>query len=234
MNWIPRCLAVAILAGFGADAGAGAPAADDPSLRAGASIYQQRCLLCHGPKGMGDGLLPVRIEGYPDTNLVSVPKAITLEEIEQAVQWGGFREAHRSNYSPPWVYELSEHDVQDVVTFVRLLREDNEAAQRLLAQVPLPAKVSGATIYTTRCAMCHGKTGRGDGRLSAVVTAPPPANLTASRLSREEMIGIITGGGESVGRSPQMPPWGMELNSRYIQLVADYLLQLRAGHDAPD
>jgi cytochrome c oxidase cbb3-type subunit III len=233
MSWIPRCIALAILAASGTVA-AEFPGTGDPSLRAGASIYQQRCLLCHGSKGMGEGLLPVRIAGYPNTNLVSASRAVTLEEIERAVQWGGFREAHRSDYSPPWIYELSEQDVQQVVTFVRLLREDNEAALRLLAQVPLPAEMSGATIFTTRCAICHGSTGHGDGRLSAVVKAPPPANLTVSRLSREEMIEIITGGGQSVSRSPQMPPWGLELNSRYIQLVADYLLQLRAGHDAAD
>ncbi|MCX4026591.1 hypothetical protein H0A36_00305 [Endozoicomonas sp. SM1973] len=43
--------------------------ANERQLQFGAKIFQQRCVLCHGDHGMGEGLLPIIVAKYPSTNL---------------------------------------------------------------------------------------------------------------------------------------------------------------------
>ncbi|MEM7183412.1 MAG: cytochrome c [Spirochaetota bacterium] len=73
----------------------------------------------------------------------------------------------------------------------------------------------GKKLFKTYCVLCHGEKGDGKGRL-AVGKIPPPANLTISKLTDAAKKKIITGGGESVGRSPFMPPWGQQLSEQEI------------------
>lgn len=80
----------------------------------------------------------------------------------------------------------------------------------------------GESIFKTYCVLCHGEKGDGKGRL-AIGKTPPPANLTLSVLTDEQKEAIIKNGGESVGRSPFMPPWGEELNRQQIKDVIAYI-----------
>lgn len=82
--------------------------------------------------------------------------------------------------------------------------------------------VRGAITFRTYCKLCHGKSGKGDGPL-AVNKMPKPANLTQSILTNEQKRAIIKGGGQSVGRSPFMPPWGEELSEQEINDLLAYL-----------
>ncbi|MCV6615128.1 MAG: cytochrome c, partial [Cellvibrionaceae bacterium] len=54
-----------------------------------------------------------------------------------------------------------------------------------------------------------------------------PANLTLSKLSDAELAKIISGGGQAVGRSPQMPAWGGQLNKQQLQSLILYINSLR-------
>jgi mono/diheme cytochrome c family protein len=84
--------------------------------------------------------------------------------------------------------------------------------------------VRGSIVFRTYCVLCHGSSGEGNGRAAARY-APPPANLVASRLSDGHKEAIVRGGGQSVGRSPFMPPWGEELTEEQIR---DLIVFLRA------
>ena len=230
-----RTLCLTIIATLVSTASAQAQADATPEQHlAGAFIYQQRCTLCHGPRGMGEGYLPIRVSDYPDTNLVSNPQVRKLGDIKEKIEWGGFRESHGSDYSPPWIYELSGSDVVNISAFVALLREDSEQAQRLLDMTSAAAQNAGERIYQTRCVMCHGATGNGDGRLAGIVKTPPPANLVVSSLGRDEVIRIIRDGGKAVGRSEQMPPWGAELGDQIVLSVTDYVFALRGAENGAD
>ncbi len=100
----------------------------------------------------------------------------------------------------------------------------------LLPLIPLAADknadqkavVRGSIVFQTYCVLCHGSGGKGDGRL-AVGKMPAPANLTKSMLSDQQKEQIIRNGGESVGRSPFMPPWGQELSDEQIRDLLRYL-----------
>lgn len=101
-------------------------------------------------------------------------------------------------------------------------------AQAEVKQKGQPVKgAQGGDIYRANCVLCHGEKGLGDGRMAKVITAPPPANLTKSRRSKAYMKKIITYGGGIMGRSPQMPVWGQELDEQQIKAVVDYIYRLR-------
>jgi mono/diheme cytochrome c family protein len=97
---------------------------------------------------------------------------------------------------------------------------------------PLPrdttdaAVIRGSIAFRTYCVLCHGATGKGDGRAARMYT-PKPANLTVSPFPDQYKEMIIRGGGVSVGRSAFMPPWGDELTNEQIHDLVAFLRELR-------
>jgi mono/diheme cytochrome c family protein len=76
----------------------------------------------------------------------------------------------------------------------------------------------GSSVFATRCAVCHGVDADGGSKLAPLMPVKP-ANLRVSRLSDEERRRIVTEGGASVGRSPNMPAWGGELSRSELAAV---------------
>lgn len=70
------------------------------------------------------------------------------------------------------------------------------AAQNLLA-----SQDSGAAIYKSKCAICHGRGGKGDGPV-AVSLRPRPADLTdtarIARLSDDSLVQFISNGSKGM------------------------------------
>ena len=200
-----------------------------PSLETGALVFKQRCVLCHGPSGMGEGLLPLRLAEYPNTNLRLNAKAVDRSKIHEAVVYGGTK-GNLSNLMPPMGNELTWTEIESVVDFVMLLRTDVPIAQKLLDRTSSKIKANrrlGKQIYESRCVLCHGEFGEGDGRMAKVIKSPPPANLASSRLPDDYLKKIITQGGEGVSRSPQMPPWKDQFDSTELESVIIYIKALR-------
>ena len=65
------------------------------------------------------------------------------------------------------------------------------------------------TIFTTRCATCHGTDGKGKGPASITLN-PKPRNYTdgawQKSVTDDHIAEIIVKGGAAVGKSPLMPP----------------------------
>jgi mono/diheme cytochrome c family protein len=63
-------------------------------------------------------------------------------------------------------------------------------------------------VFKTRCVMCHGESGKGDGAAAAALN-PKPRNYTdptwQKSVTDDQIKQTITGGGASVGKSPLMP-----------------------------
>ena len=196
----------------------------DMSLR-GAQVYLERCALCHGSKGLGEGPMALLIHDYPDTRLKASDN--TEHSVRRIVE-NGSSLTNGNPLSPPWKDELAASDIDAVITFVDLLRYDFDYATQLLASVEIaPDRFDGRKIYRARCETCHGRSGQGDGRMSRIINNPPPANLTRSTLSHDQTISIVSAGGKAVGRSGRMPPWGQELLYSELVSVVDYLFSLR-------
>lgn len=98
---------------------------------------------------------------------------------------------------------------------VRKFKDSNEAST-----------IRGKIAYSHYCVLCHGKTGLGDGR-AARIHNPKPANLTLSTYPPEYLAMIIRKGGEAMGRSMVMPPWGEQLTDEQVRDIINYLLTMR-------
>lgn len=88
------------------------------------------------------------------------------------------------------------------------------------------AVIRGGIAYRTYCVLCHGASGKGDGRAAKMYT-PRPANLTVSPFPDQYKEMIIRGGGPAVGRSAFMPPWGDELTDEQIRDLVSFLREVR-------
>ena len=78
------------------------------------------------------------------------------------------------------------------------------------AEVVVPAGLEeAAKVFSSRCAMCHGPRGAGDGPVSGGFN-PPPRNFQdkawQAEVSDDYLEKIIAEGGPAVGRSAAMPP----------------------------
>lgn len=74
--------------------------------------------------------------------------------------------------------------------------------------VPAPALAQAKEIFSSRCKLCHGADGKGDGPGAAVLD-PKPRNLRDPKwqqsVTDEYIEKIILVGGKGVGKSPMMP-----------------------------
>jgi cytochrome c oxidase cbb3-type subunit 3 len=230
---LPRFLTALALATFALGASANSETLcgkeAQPCVKYGAAVFQERCTLCHGTDGLGEGILSLSISGYPNTNLAEVKNAQDARGIREViVKGGGLKIVEKE--MPPFGDELTLTQIDSVTEFVVLLRKDLDAALKLAREASSMAQPSlrvGRAVFLGRCSPCHGRDGMGDGKLSRIIKTPPPYNLTRSRVGDNYLRGIITKGGEAMGRSPKMPPWGGDLTPPEIESVMMYVKTLR-------
>lgn len=202
----------------------------EPTRGRGATVFKERCVLCHGSVGMGEGMLPMSLKNYPATNLLKPKHGGDADSLRKIIIWGGSK-GKMNIYSPPWGDELTWTEIESVVLFVQHLRDDTEAALELLKKQAAVVEVAslkiGRTFYQSRCAMCHGKGGEGNGRMAKIIKNPPPFDLTKSIVPDDYLKEVINKGGAALGRSPRMPPWVDELSPVELDSVILYIKTLR-------
>lgn len=88
----------------------------------------------------------------------------------------------------------------------------------------------GREIYEERCVLCHGSQGEGwDWSKKAAPPIPvPDLAETAPQRSDRYLFAVIKDGGEGVGRTKFMPPFGFELSDREVWDLVAYLRTLSA------
>ncbi len=200
----------------------------------GAYLFGRYCTLCHGNDGLGEGVLTIRIDNYPSTNLIAGEQRFkSLEQLVDVITYGGVNESLSVSESmPPYQEEISDSDIQYIAKFIMFLREDNEPATEILkgniALLPL-RRDAGRELFKIHCVLCHGKQALGDGRMAKIFKlkkAASPANLTVSVLPKSALFKMIALGGEANGRSPYMPPWEQQLSKRQLNAVVEYVQSL--------
>ncbi|OGQ04627.1 MAG: hypothetical protein A2W38_05530 [Deltaproteobacteria bacterium RBG_19FT_COMBO_58_16] len=84
--------------------------------------------------------------------------------------------------------------------------------------------------YGFYCAQCHGLAGKGDGPNATKNQPVEPRDHTSayemSKLTDQEIIDSITGGGAAVSKSTLMPPFGKTLTTEEIADLRDYLRKM--------
>jgi cytochrome c oxidase cbb3-type subunit 3 len=88
----------------------------------------------------------------------------------------------------------------------------------------------GKKVFETRCFVCHGRGGKGDGP-SATGLAERPQDLTDpnwQKSNSDDLIGIvIKQGGVAIGKTGAMPP-NPDLNQAQIQSLVAFVRSLAA------
>lgn len=82
------------------------------------------------------------------------------------------------------------------------------------------------TEYQSFCTPCHGATGKGDGPAGANLSVKPRdfSDCAAmSKLSDDTLFEAIKSGGNAIGKSGQMPPWGGAFSDAQIHALVAYL-----------
>ena len=92
------------------------------------------------------------------------------------------------------------------------------------------AKQEAQEIFASRCAVCHGAQGAGDGAGSAGLT-PKPRNFQdkawQGSINDSQIETIIKGGGMAVGKSPAMPPNpDLDAKPQVVAALREYIRSL--------
>jgi len=227
--FLKTATALALFTGFFSSSSFAVEGYINPNLKQGATVFNQRCTMCHGNVGMGDGLLPRMIKEYPNTNLRSNTIGTDPESIREAIIYGGER-GILNELMPPFGDELTWLEIESTVMFMRLYYKDAEKAITLMGQhriTEIPNRTKGLALYRGRCILCHGIVGNGKGKMAKIIKNPPPFNLIISRSPDAYLTQIISKGGEAMGRSPKMPIFGDELNKSDIGHLIAYIKTFR-------
>lgn len=119
----------------------------------------------------------------------------------------------------------------------KVLRLTDEAGTQTLIAEASHIDVSTAEFFAEQCALCHGKTGRGDGPRTKDL-AKKPKDLTNSqwqeKVSDQHIFQVISKGGTSVGLSNDMPGWHLMLKSNQIQELVRYVRNLDSSNALDD
>ena len=96
---------------------------------------------------------------------------------------------------------------------------------RLFDQADQP---DGQKLFQTRCFVCHGRDGKGNGP-SAIGLAEKPQDLTDANWQRttsdDRIRSVIQGGGAAIGKSGAMPP-NTDLTQEQIQGLVAFVRSL--------
>lgn len=202
---------------------------EDACLDVGARVFRYRCSLCHGETGEGDGVLATTIGNNAESDLLHFRYADERKGVTQFLQKGANGHIPNSNM-PAWEGGISTGEIKSLALFIEQFHTDYQNATALIQQQKLKAdrnRRSGQALYKDRCRACHGKSGKGDGHLAAIIKDPPPTDLTRSRASYQFLKQIISNGGAAVNRSSKMPAWGVDLTDTEINNIIRYIKKLR-------
>ena len=91
------------------------------------------------------------------------------------------------------------------------------------------APVQAETLYKQYCASCHGVDGKGTGPAATALPVKPADHsnpAVMSKLSDADLFKAIKEGGQAVGKSPAMPPWGGTLKDEQIHALVAHVRSL--------
>ena len=180
----------------------------------GRDSFDLYCSPCHGKAGRGDGPVAPALKSQPAdlTRLTQDSGGAFPADGVRALVIGVGRPiaAHGTTDMPVWgpLFRAFESDVRvrvriaNIVTYVESLQ-----------QKPAASTDSGAQLFRTYCASCHGVNGRGAGPVAGQLRKPPPdltkyTKQNGGIFPSERVRQIIDGRGVATHGDREMPVWG--------------------------
>jgi len=159
---------------------AGEPAPLDFNLyMQGRYVFERNCIVCHGPRGDGNGELSATLKPKPrsfregmfkfrTTPLGMLP---TDDDLRRTIRGG------LSGTAMGMFTQLSDEETAAVITYLKSFSRRWRKAENYAPQVQLPPPpdwfkedlelkkhaASGSKLFTTNCAACHGEKADGEG-----------------------------------------------------------------------
>ncbi|HTV22339.1 MAG TPA: c-type cytochrome [Polyangiaceae bacterium] len=137
---------------------------------------------------------------------------------------------------------LTDDQIKQVILYVRHIYKGDPAKINWTPPPAVPDELmqgpvstgdpvaAGKVLFMAACVPCHGEAGKGDG-VAAKDLNPKPRNLTdgayIGKLDDRYLYELISRGGIAVGKSPQMPEFG--LSPQDIQNVIAFVRTLSSG-----
>lgn len=91
------------------------------SQRKGKLLYEKYCTVCHGTEGKGDGFNAYNLDPKPkDITKAGYLQVLSDSWLVEAISQGG-RGVNRSILMPSWENTLSKEQIENIVTYLRLL-----------------------------------------------------------------------------------------------------------------
>ena len=174
----------------------------------GGEFYQAQCVSCHGAQGEG-GIGPA-------LNNRTVLKN-TLDNVFFSVVRSGVPGTQMPAWSVDFGGPLTDEDVRDVVAF---LRAWEPTAPEILPIQFVPDAKTGARLFASTCAMCHGENGNG-GDIAPRINEP----TRLASLPDEWYRGVINNGRPAKG----MPTWGTVLSPNQVEDLVALVAAWRRG-----
>jgi mono/diheme cytochrome c family protein len=177
-----------------------------PDPAQGAAIFAEKCVPCHGEKGMGDGPQAANL-----ANPVAPLGSADLARVSRPADWYNMVTQGNLEKFMPGFASLNDRQRWDVVAYALTL---STTPQEL---------AEGKTLYEANCVECHGVTGSADGEKAASLSVKPASWTDHERvvnLSAEDMTKVMAGGKEG------HPSFESQLNETQRYAVAAYIRTL--------
>ena len=84
--------------------------------RTGKSLFEKHCVLCHGPRGKGDGL-EIAGANVADLSSPATQRRLNVDLIKT------IHEGRPGKVMPSWKLRLSDKQVHDVLAYIRTLKQ---------------------------------------------------------------------------------------------------------------
>lgn len=183
----------------------------ESGLARGKVLFAQRCAVCHGEAGKGDGVTAKALKPPPADLSAARFDPRHLEHV----LWAGV-----PGTAMPSQQDLTPVDRAALVAFVASLAPEAP---------PLPKAdelAFGKDVYEIRCAACHGAGGDGSGPARVRFTRPP-ADFTRKQPTRERIVQVLEQGVPGTA----MTPMRRLLSARELDALVAWL-QARYGANA--
>lgn len=202
----------------------------DNKVFKGQVTFQYYCSTCHGVSGMGDGPAAKEIYKYLKVGPRNLSdekfqKSRTDKQLLEVISGGMHSKAHKVAQMPAWGKTFTTEEIEQVIAYVRTLKKPKKA--------PNPKAIEmGKGLFITRCSMCHGLSGKGNGpyiveQKKKDPKYPTPPDFTDEKyvqtLSENEIGDTIYKGGSHAGKSEVMPAWWKSLSKKDIKNLTAYV-----------